>query len=217
MKDSQRSNTSDGCVIQLISADKTRFAIQVLVRLVQKTCFPKELHSLSSQGRVHKNSHILRLNPFIDEDGILRVGVGRVHASTLPQSAKYPILLPGRHPLSHLIVMHEHERHCLVCWASSHIVCCSAELIGSYLHEIWFVKLLVKLWSCIICFQNRPKTASTIMGDLPKARITVLTRVFESCGVDYAGPFYYKVGSRRATTLIKCYMAIFVCFASYPY
>lgn len=52
------------------------------------------------------------------------------------------------------------------------------------------------------------------MGNLPKDRITVPIRVFETCGVDYAGPFLYKEGSRRSTKLIKCYMAIFVCFAT---
>lgn len=32
--------------------------------------------------------------------------------------------------------------------------------------------------------------------------------------MDYAGPFHYKDGSRKTTKLLKCYIAIFVCFAT---
>jgi len=32
--------------------------------------------------------------------------------------------------------------------------------------------------------------------------------------MDYAGPFYYKDESRKTTKLSKCYIAIFVYFAS---
>ncbi|EFN64327.1 hypothetical protein EAG_00128, partial [Camponotus floridanus] len=62
---------------------------------------------------------------------------------------------------------------------------------------------------CITCFRSSPKTSSTLMGNLPRDRITVPKRVFEKCGVDYAGPFYYKDGSRKTAKLLKCYMAIF--------
>lgn len=78
--------------------------------MVQRTYFSKELHSLSNQGIVNRNSPTLKLNPFIDEEGILRVG-GRLRESSLPYSAKHPMLLPGHHPLSQLIITHEHEKH----------------------------------------------------------------------------------------------------------
>ncbi|XP_039310748.1 uncharacterized protein LOC120358930 [Solenopsis invicta] len=59
-----------------------------------------------------------------------------------------------------------------------------------------------------------PKMASTLMGNLPKHRITVPKRPFFICGIDYAGPFYIKEGTRKNAKLVKCYMAIFVCFAT---
>ena len=52
------------------------------------------------------------------------------------------------------------------------------------------------------------------MGDLPPERVNIPSRPIENTGVDYAGPFYYKEGLRRATKYIKCYMAMFVCLAT---
>lgn len=52
------------------------------------------------------------------------------------------------------------------------------------------------------------------MGSLPESRIVIPGRPFEKCGVDYAGPFYHKDGSRKAAKFLKCYIAIFICFAT---
>lgn len=109
-RDLQKASTSDTSTIQPISAQETEQAIQVLVKIVQRACFHEELHSLSINGRVDRSSPILKLNPFIDEAGVLRVG-GRLKESSLSYAAKHPMLLPGRHPLSQLIVIQEHERH----------------------------------------------------------------------------------------------------------
>lgn len=52
------------------------------------------------------------------------------------------------------------------------------------------------------------------MSDLLESRTTAPTKVFERCGIDYAGPLYYKEGTRKAFKHIKCYLAIFVCFVT---
>nr|XP_012234877.1 PREDICTED: uncharacterized protein LOC105679424 [Linepithema humile] len=52
------------------------------------------------------------------------------------------------------------------------------------------------------------------MGDLPESRVSVFKRPFEKCGVDYAGPMYYKEGQRKNSRLVKCFISIFVCFAA---
>ncbi|XP_018351983.1 PREDICTED: uncharacterized protein LOC108754284 [Trachymyrmex septentrionalis] len=56
--------------------------------------------------------------------------------------------------------------------------------------------------------------ASTIMGNLPKSQINNPTRAFDQYGVDYAGLFYYKEGTKRNTKQIKCYIAVFICLAT---
>lgn len=113
----QRSKGSCGLVnstisqdIAFISVTERQRILQCLVKIIQSNCYTKELRALSNNGTINKNSPIIKLNPFIDKDGILRVG-GRLKASSLSYSAKYQILLPGRHPFSLLIIRHEHERH----------------------------------------------------------------------------------------------------------
>jgi len=93
-----------------ISMSKKNRAILGLVRIIQSKYFKEEIHSLTKHHSIKKCSPILRLSPFLDENRILRIG-GRLEATNLPYTAKHPILLPGHHPFSHLIVKHEHKRH----------------------------------------------------------------------------------------------------------
>lgn len=67
---------------------------------------------------------------------------------------------------------------------------------------------------CITCFCSAPKLSNAIMSNLPKSRVNIPARPFEKCGVDYAGPMYYKEGQWKNSRLIKCFIAVFVCFAT---
>ncbi len=56
-----------------------------------------------------KSSPLHTLDPFIDEQGLLRVG-GRLHRSSLNQSEKTPLIIPGKHHIATLLIRHHHER-----------------------------------------------------------------------------------------------------------
>ncbi|XP_066904252.1 uncharacterized protein, partial [Halyomorpha halys] len=73
---------------------------KMLIRCLQKYYF-----SLDSR-EVKRN--IQRLSPFVDNEGIIRVG-GRLKNSPLPYSAKHPILLPSKSHLTKLIIDHYHN------------------------------------------------------------------------------------------------------------
>ena len=49
-----------------------------------------------------------KLNPFIDEDGLLRIG-GRLTNADLPRDERHPVILPKTHHITPLIVRHYHE------------------------------------------------------------------------------------------------------------
>ena len=51
------------------------------------------------------------------------------------------------------------------------------------------------------------------MGQLPSNRVSP-SSPFVVTGIDYAGPFTMKKGHTRKPTLIKVYLAIFVCFST---
>jgi hypothetical protein len=61
--------------------------------LVQQAAFADEISSLQNQRDC--STRIQRLMPFLDSDGILRVG-GRLSRSSLPQESQHPVLLPKK-------------------------------------------------------------------------------------------------------------------------
>jgi len=65
---------------------------------------------------------------------------------------------------------------------------------------------------CIICFRAKPRLAEHIMTDLPKDRVTG-SHAFMVTGIDFCGPLYYKSEVRNRAP-VKCYVCIFICFAT---
>ena len=49
-----------------------------------------------------------QLGLFVDDKGLIRCR-GRLSNAELPYSAKYPVLLPGSHPITTLIIQRSHE------------------------------------------------------------------------------------------------------------
>lgn len=51
---------------------------------------------------------MLRLDPLIDEQNIIRVG-GRIHLASLSENEKHPIILPQKHHFTRLLIRHMHQ------------------------------------------------------------------------------------------------------------
>lgn len=83
-------------------------AIQIILKQCQKDSFGPELRMLLKNKSVKHNSTILNLNPFIDENGVLRVG-GRLQQSELPFESKHPIILHSKHHVTTLIIRAIHD------------------------------------------------------------------------------------------------------------
>jgi transposase InsO family protein len=190
-----------------LSPEELRKTLHSVVIKVQLTSFADEVKLLSNGKDLPPKSKILSLNPFLDKDGILRVG-GRLRHSPLPQDQKTPILLPRHHRLTELIITSTHvdQFHA------------GPQLIQSLLQQqFWIlrakdaIRFIVR--KCITCRKLAASTAQTMMGDLPAARVTP-GRAFNQCGVDYAGPFLIKSDAPRSKIKVKAYLCIFVCFAT---
>lgn len=61
--------------------------------MVQTESFEHELKCLQKSKPLPNNSKILKLDPFLDTEGILRVG-GRIQLAALSENEKHPIILP---------------------------------------------------------------------------------------------------------------------------
>ena len=77
------------------ATDKNEREIQtaekIICRQVQKQVFSEEFNALSARKSISKSSHIRKLTPYIDDEGLLRVN-GRIDAAyCIPMDARRPI------------------------------------------------------------------------------------------------------------------------------
>lgn len=92
-----------------LSVDELDHALTALVKFAQEQSFPRELEALRQQVKLSPKSNIFALSPFIDSQGILRVG-GRLAKSDFDFDKKHPMLLCSKHKLTKLLFTHEHAR-----------------------------------------------------------------------------------------------------------
>ncbi len=78
------------------------------MKYLQRTALYKGVECLQSHKSVQRSSHIVRLEPFIGDDGLLPVG-GRLLHAPIAEYMKHPIILPKDHFVTQLIVRHAHE------------------------------------------------------------------------------------------------------------
>ena len=174
-----------------------------IVRFVQQECFREEVKALRSRKPVVKKSPIYILKPFLDGEGMLRVG-GRLKNAPLSEIAQHPIVLPKNDHVSKLVVKQTHE------FQSGHS---GKEYVLSLIRQkFWIVgaRPLVKrvLSECVVCRRLRGKPGVQQMADLPAERVTPAKPPFCYVGVDCFGPFLVK----RGRSHVKCYGCLFTCF-----
>ncbi|XP_058839510.1 uncharacterized protein LOC131694986 [Topomyia yanbarensis] len=97
-----------GCSIAMLASEELQQAEVTLCRLAQRESFPEELANVAEGERVCKASTLKFLSPIIDHNGVLRVG-GRLRNANISDSAKHPILLSSKHPLSALLANQCHK------------------------------------------------------------------------------------------------------------
>ncbi|XP_036342706.1 uncharacterized protein LOC118751986 [Rhagoletis pomonella] len=179
-------------------------ALVVIVHTMQQSDFEEELQHLKKYNEFRKNSSFSSLSPFLDNNGIIRVG-GRLQASELAYDAKHPMLIPHNNSLAKLLVqmIHKENRHC------------GPQALLAYTRQRPIKgKLLTRsiVLNCVRCTKAKPKLMSQIMGNLPSTRVTP-ARPFINSGVDFCGPFWvhFKIRGKKPQ---KAYVAVFCCFAT---
>ena len=180
-------------------------ALDLFVRQSQKESFSDVLFDPSSyKGKLSP------LSPFIDGDGILRVG-GRLRHSDLDYENKYPTILPKEHPLTDLMISHFHSkvRHQGRC-----ITLSALRRSGYFIHNgSGVIRRFIR--SCITCKKLRHPLDCQRMSDLPRDRLQCVPP-FERTGLDVLGPFEITDGklTRRNTSTKKMWAVIFTCLHS---
>ncbi|XP_068250314.1 uncharacterized protein [Palaemon carinicauda] len=91
-----------GFTTEELDKDKAR-----LIYVVQREAFPNEIKALSDQRLIPRNSKLRKLDPFIDDKGIVRIK-GRLQFSDLSYESKHPVILPKGH-FSKLLLQFQHK------------------------------------------------------------------------------------------------------------
>lgn len=178
------------------------------IKATQKSAFHSEIEAISNGRPLVVKSKLLSLYPFLDSNGILRVG-GRLKEASIDYDAKHQIIIPEKVRIAKMIINDAHKitRHG------------GTQLTVTYTrNRYWIINtkrtIRNQIWNCMTCDRYAERMQEQLMGSLPQARVN-LSRAFLHTGVDYAGPIdvltMRKPGRRQVT---KGYVAIFVCLCT---
>ena len=203
---------------QRVSSNLSRAQLQqaerAIFRAIQSESFSDEVQTLKKartdpNSIISKKSPLVGLAPFLDDDGILRVG-GRLKRGNFDLGVRHPIVLPKGNHVSRLLVEHFHRevRH-----QGRHLTTGAVRSAGLWilgLHKL--VRSVIN--QCTTCRRLRGKPLNQIMGELPEDRLTA-TPPFTTVGMDVFGP--WSVVSRKTrggTSDSKRWAVIFACLYS---
>ncbi|XP_055910832.1 uncharacterized protein LOC129945200 [Eupeodes corollae] len=182
------------------------FARISVLKNIQEDSFGSDIKYLIKNHELPVKSKLLRYSPFIDKDGLLRVG-GRLKHAYISFNLKHPIILPNNR-VSFLIAEDIHNNHLHPGLSETFVIVRQRYwILGSR-------NLIRKIVSrCKTCFLQGKSTSQQLMGELPSHRVQP-ARPFTNTGCDYAGPFVIKLSKGRKSKLSKAYFAIFVCMST---
>ncbi|XP_029164556.1 uncharacterized protein LOC114935826 [Nylanderia fulva] len=191
----------------LISADEIEEARISWLKTVQAAAYKDEISHLQREQPLPSRSSLLKLSPFLDSEGLLRVG-GRLEHAQLPFDATHLPILPSKSNYTCLIIDDHHKR---TLHGGTQLSLCSLR------QEYWIPRgrSLVKsrISRCVRCTRWRAATPQPLMENLPAPRVTP-GRSFLHTGVDYAGPVWMRTTRDRGHKTTKGFIVVFVCLAS---
>lgn len=184
-----------------LSSPEMQEALRLIVKQLQVDYFPVMLAGKPCPKQFQS------LTPFLDPDGILRVG-GRLSNAPLPHSAKHPILIPGESHFSVLLCRDAHHQ----------TLHGGGPLIRSYVQNKFWILGITRLAKrvkreCTRCARLSNKPIEPMMADLPKTRFE-MNRPFVNVSADFAGPFNIHEGHRPRAKILKVYVCVFTCMAT---
>ena len=193
--------------------DEIQKAETVIIAVVQNHIFSDEIcivkSAQDSNVEEHRKQHIInksnlsRLDPYLDTDGILRVG-GRIRKARLP-GIRHPVILPKSSHVTKLILLHFHRQT----GHSGRGITSNGIRTAGY----WIISGLSSvakyIWNCVTCRKLRGPVLQQKMGNLPMDRLEP-TEPFTYSAVDVFGPFFVKQGRSD----VKRYGTLFTCLCS---
>ena len=209
------SSVKDTHLIRQPTAKELQEAMTVIIQAVQSESFPEELKAerraaeSNKPQTVPKSSKLYRLDPFVDNNGVLRVG-GRLRRATLEYGERHPVLMPSKNHVADLIARHYHKQ---VHHQGRQITHGAVRQAGFWLiggHNT----VTRELNKCVTCKKLRGPAIEQHMADLPADR-TEVAPPFSNVGFDVFGPWMIRSRkTRRGAANSKCWGLVFTCLSS---
>ena len=130
---------------------------------------------------------------------------GRLENAELPTDTKQPLILPGRHLLTRLIILFE-------------LVNCGhagpSYTLMKTRQRYWIIHSIVNvkhfIADCGHCCLRKAKPIRQLIADLPECQVALCNKPFKFCGSDYLGPFHFRVGRSSC----KAWGILFTCLCT---
>jgi hypothetical protein len=179
-------------------------ALNHVVHEFQCEFYAEEIKLLAKRQPLPKKNPLLKLDPFLDDKMILRVGGRLSRATNISEAERHPIIVPRKSHLATLVVRSCHDTHHqgrgitigMIRDKGFWIISCTS-VVKSYIYH------------CTTCRKLRHNPQSQKMSDIPAIRTEELGP-FVHTGMDCFGPFQVKNGRRYC----KAYGVIFTCLSS---
>ena len=186
-----------------LSAEEIQQAEMQIVTDCQARSFPAEIAALRTGSLARTERGLAQMSPFLDGDGVMRVG-GRLERAPVSYSTRHPAILPARDDVTRLIVMYNHSK----------VLHSGQERTLTEVRKMyWFPKVRSTvrriLHQCSTCRRRRALPVAPRMADLPPGRLNT-TKAFSAVGVDYFGPMLVK----RFRKTEKRYGVLFTCLST---
>lgn len=181
-------------------------ARSILFRAAQHAAFPGELQALKNGRNPDKGSKILKLTPFLDDQGIIRSRSRLERGASLDYGTKYPVILSGRERIARLVLTDLHFRFKHTVGTSLVLAKAQREFI-----ILGITRQLRRIANhCVICRKLNPQPGSQLMGPIPQEVIEAKNRAFSVTGIDFAGPFTLK-GAGRGLRAPQRFVLVLTC------
>lgn len=189
-----------------LTLDELQRAENAIIHTIQHESFSNEIRHLKKGNDSSKHlCQIKNLCPFLDNNGLLRVG-GRLKNANLAYNSKHQLLLSHKHFVTKLIIKQVHK-NCLH-GGPRHT---ESEMRREY----WLtnsqrtIKSVIR--DCVTCFRAKPRPMNQVMAHLPGVRVNSAEKPFANTAIDYTGAINVKITNGRGYKTQKGYIAIFVC------
>lgn len=208
---SRKQTQSKGwkCFGDTHAVDEVSKAAKFIIHTVQSETFKEEYRCIKENQPLPKQSCLQRLNPVMDEDGLLRIG-GRLAPANLTKDEKHPFIIPNAHHIALLLIRYHHEK---VAYQGRHIT--EGALRGAGFWIIGSKRLISSvIYKCVLCRKLRGQIQIQKMADLPVDRLSPMPP-FTSVGLDVFGPWTVTTQRTRGGSAdSKRWAVLFTCMST---